>query len=76
MICAMNRRPHLIVLLASWLAVSAQAHHVTDEKPQTLVDHLLAALAHPGMHPEVTALIVVPIAVLLAGWLTARKLRR
>jgi hypothetical protein len=72
----MNRRPHLIVLLASWLAVPAQAHHVTDEKPATLADELLAALAHPGMHPEVIALLVVPIAVVLGVWLAARRLRR
>jgi hypothetical protein len=72
----MDRRSYPFVLLASWLAVPAQAHHVTDEKPATLADELLAALAHPGMHPELIALIAVPIAVLLGVWLAARRLRR
>lgn len=72
----MNSRPRLFVLLASWVAIPAQAHHLSDEKPATLVDELLAALAHPAMHPELIAWLVVPIAVILGLWIAARRLRR
>lgn len=72
----MNSRPHPFVLLASSVAISAQAHHLTDEKPATLVDELLAALAHPATHPELIALLVVPIAVIVGLWIAARRLRR
>jgi hypothetical protein len=71
-------RPRLrpFVLLAACGAIPVHAHHFTDEKPATLGDELLAALAHPGMHPELIALLVVPLAVIAGAWLAARRLRR
>jgi len=76
MIQAMITRLHPFVLVTAGLAAPARAHHFTDEKPATLVDELLAALAHPAMHPEVVALLVVPIAVILGVWIAARRRRR
>jgi hypothetical protein len=72
----MHGRLHPFVLVASWFAAAAQAHHFTDEKPATLGDQLLAALAHPAMHPELIALLVVPIALFLGIRAAARRRRR
>jgi hypothetical protein len=72
----MNRRSYPFVLLGAWHAIPAHSHHLSDEKPATLVGELLAALAHPAMHPELIALLTIPIAVIFGLWIVARRHRR